>query len=155
MRFDLEAERVTLGRESTNTIQLHDREVSRGHAEVIHDGRQFTIADLDSSNGTFVNGERIKSRQLDTGDHVQLGRTMMLFTGVTAEESSGRLQERVGIVEQTVAEPQSRIVRAMSQTEGSQLLGPATPAAAPWMGRARTHLDVIYRAALAVSHTLD
>ena len=46
MRFDLEAERVTVGRESTNTIQLHDREVSRGHAELIHDGRQFTIADV-------------------------------------------------------------------------------------------------------------
>src|SRR5262245_33243843 len=82
VRFDLGSERVTLGRESTNAIQLHDREVSRAHAEVLRDGRYFTIADLDSSNGTFVNGERIKSRQLDTGDHVQLGRTTMLFTGV-------------------------------------------------------------------------
>ena len=46
MRFDLEAERVTIGRESTNAIQLHDREVSRGHAEVIREGQQFTVADL-------------------------------------------------------------------------------------------------------------
>src|SRR5262249_44495702 len=71
------------------------------------------------------------------------------------DASSARLQERVGIVEQTVTEPQSRIVRAMSQSEGSQLLRPASEADAPWMNRARTHLDIIYRAALAVSHTLD
>jgi signal transduction histidine kinase len=154
VRFDLEADRVTLGREASNTIQLHDREVSREHAELRREGDQFIVADLGSSNGTFVNGVRVRSQQLTTGDHVQIGRTMMLFTGVTAE-SSKRLQERVGIVEQTVTEPQSRIVRSMSQTEGSQLLPPAGAADARWMVRARSHLEVIYRAALAVSHTLD
>jgi signal transduction histidine kinase len=154
MRFDLETDRLTLGREASNAIQLHDREVSREHAELRRDGEVFVIADLDSSNGTFVNGVRVRSQKLATGDHVQLGRSMMLFTGVTGE-SSGALAERVGIVEQTITEPQARIIRSMSQSEGSQLLAPAEPDDAPWMARARSHLEVIYKAALAVSHTLD
>jgi signal transduction histidine kinase len=154
MKFDLEADRLTLGRESSNPIQLHDREVSRVHAELRRDGDEFVVADLDSSNGTFVNGVRVHSQRLASGDRVQLGRTMMLFTGLI-EESSGRLQERVGIVEQTTTEGPSRIIRSMSQSDGSQLLGPGSSADAPWMARARTHLEVIYRAALAVSHTLD
>lgn len=154
MRFALEGDRLTLGRESSNAIQLHDREVSRVHAELRREGDEFLVADLDSSNGTFVNGIRVRSTRLATGDQVQLGRTMMLFTGLL-EDSSGGLQERVGIVEQTSAEGPSRIVRSMSQSDGSQLLHPAGSGDAPWMVRARSHLEVIYRAALAASHTLD
>jgi len=153
MRFDLETDRVTVGREASNVIQLHDREISRLHAEIIRDGDRFTLADLESSNGTFVNGVQVKSHLLATGDHVQLGRTLLLFTGVT-DESSGKLQDRVGIVDQTATDAQSRIVRSMSPARGREWLAPGGPDA-PWMAKARTHLDVIYRAALAASHTLD
>ena len=136
MRFEVETGRVTIGREASNSIQLHDREVSRHHAEIHGEGERLVLLDLGSSNGTYVNGERIKTHELASGDQVQIGRTLMLFTG-PAEESSSRLQEKVGIVEQPPADDKSRIVRSMGHEEGSQLL------------------QIMYRTALAVSHTLD
>ncbi len=59
VRFELAADVLGLGRDSSNAIQLHDTEVSRHHAEIRRDDKKYTLADLGSSNGTFVNGKRV------------------------------------------------------------------------------------------------
>lgn len=60
-------------------IELNDRDVSRHHAK-LHFDLGYEIEDLQSLNGTFVNGERIARKSLKVGDRIQVGRTVFLFT---------------------------------------------------------------------------
>ncbi len=79
---------ATLGRVGENEITLPDREVSRHHARIIRNGKQYHIEDLGSLNGTFVNGERLepnKPQLLSSGSEVRLGPiARLLFTEVGA-----------------------------------------------------------------------
>jgi len=155
-KFDLNSDRLEIGREAGNDIQLHDQEVSRSHAELVREGRRFFLRDLGSSNGTYVNRRRITGRhELSSGDQVQMGKTLILFTGPN-DPSSTHLLDNIDIVAHQQHGDNSRILRSMSQAEGSQLFGmePGT-AENSWLARARSNLQVMYRTALAVSHTLD
>jgi pSer/pThr/pTyr-binding forkhead associated (FHA) protein len=70
---------VTLGREEDNTIQLNDERVSRFHAKIQEDSGRVIITDLDSTNGTRVNGHPVQMRVLRVGDHISIGRSLLLF----------------------------------------------------------------------------
>jgi pSer/pThr/pTyr-binding forkhead associated (FHA) protein len=70
---------VTIGREEGNTLQLNDERVSRFHVKIQEDQEKIVITDLESTNGTKVNGEDIQLRILRYGDIVSLGRTVLLF----------------------------------------------------------------------------
>ncbi|MGE0761279.1 MAG: FHA domain-containing protein, partial [Pirellulaceae bacterium] len=153
-RFDLNQEVVSLGRDSANVIQLHDSEVSRRHAELRFQDGRYQLVDLSSSNGTFVNDQLVTEHELESGDRVLIGRTLLIFTRVE-ESSSVNLASDVDIVRRTGLEANSRIVRSMGQAEGSQILVQAEAEDSPWLARARSNLQIMYRTALAVSHTLD
>ena len=159
-RFELDGHSVAfpLGRDTGNQIQLHDTEVSRRHAEVRRNGDVFLLNDLGSSNGTFVNNQRIQQRELASGDQVQIGRTVMLFTGL-GEAPSSSLGAQVNIVGTDSGE-QSRILHSVSREEGSRIFSPdlitgTDTSQGQWLARARSNLQIMYRTALAVSHTLD
>ncbi|MCC6125333.1 MAG: FHA domain-containing protein [Pirellulales bacterium] len=155
IRFELEGTVFQLGRDSSNAIQLHDSEVSRHHAEIRRREGEFVLSDLNSSNGTYVNGKRIEQHKLESGDQVQAGSTLMLFTG-TLEESGVDLAQNVKINPTEDLSDSSRIVKTLTQEEGSAILN--FRADAPqnsWLARARSNLQIMYRTALAVSHTLD
>lgn len=154
-RYRLDGNTVTLGRGTSNAIQLHDTEISREHAEIARRGANFVIRDLGSSNGTFINGQQIKEHVLASGDQVQLGRTLLLYTGVT-EPRVEDLADKIHIVTRHEEEDGSRIVHTMHQSEGSEILTlPDNETSSPWLARARSNLQIMYRTALAVSHTLD
>ena len=70
---------VTIGREEGNAIRLNDERVSRFHAKVQEDQGQVVLTDLDSTNGTCVNGEAVQLRLLRIGDRVAIGRSTLLF----------------------------------------------------------------------------
>jgi Protein of unknown function (DUF3662)/FHA domain len=78
-RHELTTERVTLGRSRDCDITIDDPNVSRRHAEVFLEEGGWWIADLGSTNGVEVNGERIDRARLDPGDQVVLGRTELVF----------------------------------------------------------------------------
>ncbi|MEX0642415.1 MAG: ATP-binding protein [Pirellulales bacterium] len=154
-RFQLDEPALTIGRGATNAVQLHDTEVSREHAQLTRRDNVVVIRDLESSNGTFVNGQSIKECDLASGDQLQLGRTLLLFTGVT-EGHFDDLADKINIVARNVEDDGSRIVHSMGQAEGSEILmPPVDEAQSPWLARARSNLQIMYRTALAVSHTLD
>jgi len=154
--FDLEEGTQGIGRDAANAIQVHDTEVSRRHAELRYDGVLCTVTDLDSSNGTFVNFQKIAATHpLTSGDRIQVGGTILLYTD-PAENSPEDLSENVDIVNRGEAGEASRIVRSMSQREGSEILSfDPDGGGSPWLARARSNLQIMYRTALAVSHTLD
>lgn len=70
---------VTIGREEGNTIQLNDERVSRFHVKIQEDHEKLVLTDLESTNGTKVNGEDIQLRILRFGDMVTIGRSVLLF----------------------------------------------------------------------------
>ena len=79
---------VTIGREEGNGLRLNDERVSRFHATVQMEDGDIILTDLDSTNGTRVNGTAIQIRRLRAGDQVSIGRTMLLFG--TMEEIAAR-----------------------------------------------------------------
>lgn len=78
-RFLLDAERVTAGRDTRADIFLDDVTVSRKHAEFLFADGEFTVRDVGSLNGTYVNRERIDSARLVAGDEVQIGKYRLTF----------------------------------------------------------------------------
>ena len=72
-RRPLTAAGFTIGRSSENGISLADTAVSRRHARIEWQGSTLAIVDLDSANGTFVNGQRVTRQLLHDGDLVRIG----------------------------------------------------------------------------------
>jgi len=70
---------LTIGRRSENTVRLIDVKVSRFHAKITGTRDGFLIEDMKSSNGTFVNGEKVESRLLRPGDTITVGFTRLRF----------------------------------------------------------------------------
>ncbi len=70
---------ITIGREEGNTIQLNDERVSRYHIKIQEDHERLVITDLESTNGTKVNGEDVQLRILRFGDLITVGRSVLLF----------------------------------------------------------------------------
>jgi pSer/pThr/pTyr-binding forkhead associated (FHA) protein len=80
---------VTIGREEGNSLQLNDERVSRFHVKIQEDQDKIVLTDLESTNGTKVNGEVIQLRILRFGDIISLGRSVLLFG--SREQIAGRL----------------------------------------------------------------
>ena len=77
--FEAAAPRTLIGRSPDCDVFLDDVTVSRRHAEIVREGDTFTIRDLGSLNGTFVNRHRIESSVLSADDEVQIGKYRMTF----------------------------------------------------------------------------
>lgn len=84
---------VTIGREEGNAVRLNDERVSRYHAKIQTEDGDVILTDLDSTNGTRVNGSAVQIRRLRAGDQISIGRTMLLFG--TMEEIEARRQTKV------------------------------------------------------------
>lgn len=76
---ELNEELVTIGRGPDNIIQIDDPSVSGRHAQLHQVGETFHLQDLDSTNGTRVNGETITSVALKVGDHIRFGKVEACF----------------------------------------------------------------------------
>ncbi len=82
--FTLEGDQLTVGRDSTNEIVINDAEISRRHARLTFQGGKYVIEDLGSTNGTFVNGQRLAGpRVLKAGEVVSFGEQIVLVFEVT------------------------------------------------------------------------
>jgi pSer/pThr/pTyr-binding forkhead associated (FHA) protein len=81
---------ISIGRETGNTIQLNDDRVSRFHVKIHTDKNEFVLTDLESTNGTVVNGEDSHLRILRYGDLVRIGRTTMIVG--TREQINRRME---------------------------------------------------------------
>lgn len=104
---------VTIGREEGNTIQLNDERVSRCHLKIQQDGERVVLTDLDSTNGTKVNGQECQLRILRFGDIVTVGRSLMRI-GTEAE-----IAERMAMLRPSSDGERTRARDVTSATEGA------------------------------------
>ena len=88
--YDLTGESTLVGRDPRCAVVVDDPEVSRRHARILQRGGAWLIEDLESTNGTFVNGERVVTSQpLTDGDRIRLSNAILLTFRAAAEEEAG------------------------------------------------------------------
>ncbi len=85
--FVLAKNEVTLGKLPTNDLPLSDNSISRNHCNFVKAKGSFKVIDLGSTNGTFVNGKKVKTKLLEVGDNITIGRTTFKFLPVSKEET--------------------------------------------------------------------
>jgi len=94
--FPIEHVIVNIGRTLDNHLVIRDATVSRLHAQIRYDDGEFTIYDLNSTGGTFVNGERVAKRVLKSGDNIMLAAVPIVFVQDVpqlAEQSEAKTDE--------------------------------------------------------------
>jgi pSer/pThr/pTyr-binding forkhead associated (FHA) protein len=96
--FPLDGDVITIGRDAENIIMINDAEVSRKHTQFVFQGGKFIVTDMGSTNGTFINGQRLTGQHiLQPGEIISLGEQInLLFESVAQVDpnatmlSSGR-----------------------------------------------------------------
>jgi len=79
--YPLLKDSITIGRNEDNTIAIDNLAVSGHHARIDPTGSDFILTDLQSTNGTFVNDQKVVSHKLSHGDNVLIGKHIILFVG--------------------------------------------------------------------------
>jgi signal transduction histidine kinase len=154
-QFDLTLPRLTVGREAANAVRLVDTEVSRRHAEFRQvEGGGYALADSGSANGTFVNSQRIQDVVLHSGDQVQVGQSILVYSAGPGE-AGGDLANQISLITRYDVEMSSAIVKTIGETEGSRILARPDTANTPWLKNALANLTIMYEASQAISHILD
>lgn len=82
---------ITIGREEGNAVQLNDERISRFHIKIQEDQDKLVLTDLESTNGTRVNGEQVQLRILRYGDVISVGRSVLRYG--TREQIAERLKQ--------------------------------------------------------------
>ncbi|MBM3859243.1 MAG: FHA domain-containing protein [Verrucomicrobia bacterium] len=95
--YDLVEERVTVGRAMDNMIRLEDGTVSHHHAMLVLDGADYKLRDLNSTNGTRVNGMRIVETRVSHGDQIRLGSVEMRYEGDAKKASQPLPPSQTGV----------------------------------------------------------
>jgi predicted component of type VI protein secretion system len=105
--FTLEGDQLTIGRDSANEIVINDAEVSRRHARLTFQGGKYVLEDLGSTNGTFVNGQRLAGpRVLKAGEVVSFGEKIVLvFEATTFDAGATVISPRAAAAVPSVQRP--------------------------------------------------
>jgi FHA domain/zinc-ribbon domain len=78
-KFFLDTDVTEIGRHPESDIFLDDITVSRRHAEIRREGSTFSVNDVGSLNGTYINRERVEEAALQSGDEIQVGKFKLIF----------------------------------------------------------------------------
>jgi pSer/pThr/pTyr-binding forkhead associated (FHA) protein len=132
--FQLEVGEITIGREVGNTIVISDAEISRRHAKLTWQGAGYFIDDAGSTNGTFVNGQRISAPHiLKPGDLVSLSENITLVfeaagdVNATVIESSPRAAPATVVPQATPPSPRPVVAPPPQPVYSAPVPVPAPP----------------------------
>jgi signal transduction histidine kinase/pSer/pThr/pTyr-binding forkhead associated (FHA) protein len=154
--FELQGASVCAGRDSGNPIRLYDTEVSRRHAEFRQIDGAYHVVDIGSANGTFVNGQPAKQTPLHSGDRIQIGQSILVYSAGRGEgQGTTDLADRISMITRQDMELPSAIVTTVGETEGNRLLAQPQKAGTAWLQTSLANLGIMYEAIHTVSHILD
>ena len=157
-QFELADKVAGIGRERTNEICLHDTEgfpTPRGDHTPSANGA-YLLRDIGSVNGTLVNTRPVQEAVLNSGDHLQIGQTILVFTaGRTDGQPASDLADRIRLVAKQDLELTSAIVKTIGENEGSHFLARPQQAQTQWLKDRLANLSIMYETIQAVSHILD
>lgn len=112
-RFELAKDATTIGRRSENDVPIDDASVSGHHGVILREGTRFRLRDLDSTNGTIVNGQRVREILLSPRDTIALGDILMQFDDpdwnepTPEAEAAARPPPTVGVKPSALRVPES------------------------------------------------
>ncbi|MCA9072799.1 MAG: FHA domain-containing protein, partial [Planctomycetaceae bacterium] len=132
----------SLGRGVRNEIRILDTEVSRQHAQILKESGDYYLLDKNSSNGTFVNGKQVRRHKLESGDQIQIGRSVLLFALQSADESH-LVAERIDLLQQH-PDDRSSIIGEVGH-DGSSLLKNTSDTGTENLERSLGNLKTLYR----------
>ena len=103
--YELDEPVISIGRLPENTISIANMGVSRRHVKIEEDtDRSYIISDLNSLNGTYVNGKRIKKAPLHDGDKISIGKYTILYEEVGSTQAASEPTPAIEPVRQTARE---------------------------------------------------
>jgi len=156
-QFEFEGGPLGIGRDSSNQIRLHDTEISRRHAE-LRQGKDgsYSLVDVGSANGTFLNNQQVKECILQSGDHIQIGQSVLVYSGGKVEpEVETNLADRISMITRQDMELSSAIIKRVSEAEGSRILAKPEQVNTLWLKTSLANLRIMYEAIHTISHIVD
>ena len=135
-QYELEKERYTLGRLSDNDIHIDNMAVSGHHALILNILKDSFLEDLNSTNGTYVNGKLIKKHALQDGDVITIGRHQLKYLSGRTQENNDEFERTMvikpGAGSQPGAPSLDSVNRAIAQSgAGSSPVGETAKTALP------------------------
>ena len=114
---------VIAGRLPSNGIPLKDKKSSREHAKIYQQGQDYAIVDLNSSNGTIVNGQKVTKRVLKDGDEIVIGTVTMRYELLEADKPKPKVERKTmdAAFEQAATEKKAGAQAAPAAGGGVQL----------------------------------
>jgi pSer/pThr/pTyr-binding forkhead associated (FHA) protein len=105
LTYELKVDKTTIGRVEDNAFQIPEQSVSSHHCEIVQRGNDLVVKDLNSTNGTFVNGEQVTETVLKPGQILRLGQVEMRLesgTGSSAPASAKKPLDKTMVIPQGV-----------------------------------------------------
>jgi serine/threonine-protein kinase PknK len=112
---ELDGDSIAIGRSRENQIEIDDISSSRRHCRLFHQGGSWWVEDLQSRNGTLVNGVLVRKQELAPGDCIEIGKTRIYFERIPTRELRGGGGETLVLSTEYFMEPLTDV------TEESQL----------------------------------
>jgi predicted component of type VI protein secretion system len=138
--FELTKEVSLIGRDVTNDVVVGDAEVSRQHSRITRTPGGYVLEDLGSTNGTFVNGERLVApRVMNPGDLVALGETVSLTFDATSPEAAATVAQPAATAEPAkkapgaAAQPAAQAQPASPPISAEEASPPGKKGGKPWL----------------------
>lgn len=126
----LDKERTTIGRKPHNDIQIDNLAISGDHAAIVTILNDAFLEDMNSTNGTYVNGQPVKKHVLKNSDVIELGKYRLKF--LTDSSASAAQEQDVGV---TFPQPAPEETDAAGlATTGAEASGQASPGSSPTLG---------------------
>ena len=148
--YTLEGDQLMIGRDSTNEIVINDAEVSRRHARLTFQGGKYVLEDLGSTNGTFVNGQRLAGpRVLKAGEVVSFGEQIVLVFEVVSIDPGATVMSPRAAAVPVASRPTLMPPPLPTEYAGSIPENPISVAPVPVRERNLTSLIIIGVGALA------
>lgn len=94
---EMTADTTTIGRTDDNTVTIPEGSVSSRHCEILRRGEEYYVKDLDSTNGTYINGQKINSSPLKSGQILRCGQIEMRLESGDGQKPAEKLDQTVVI----------------------------------------------------------